>query len=119
MMRTLILACVLWLAPACASAPNERPVASAHSLEQRGVALVQAYAIILDAAAQIVRDPATPVAVKEALVRAERVATPAVEVLALALRAHAQIRSDVSERRLVDAARHAEASLQSFAAAIP
>ncbi|MBL8549523.1 MAG: hypothetical protein JNJ73_06030 [Hyphomonadaceae bacterium] len=119
MMRVLLLACVLWLAPACATVPGERPAASSHSMEARAVALLQAYAVILDEAAKVAADPATPLAVKQTLARAERVATPAAEALVLALRAHARAQSDGSELQLVEAMRFAEAALMSFAAAIP
>lgn len=97
--RIIALALALAATPACASlplgqTPIENPVAAARTLDQRAYAVLHAYAAIVEEAGDIVRDPATPRAFKQALGRAERVATPAAETLALAVRAYVQARAD-------------------------
>lgn len=82
--------------PGCASLALrfESPIAAAQTLDQRTYALLNTYAAILEEAADIVRDPAVPLAVKRALGDAERAATPAVEAAEAAFRVYAQARGD-------------------------
>jgi hypothetical protein len=83
-MRVAALAFVLSLTPACAAVHNANPLAPAETTDQRAYALVSAYALVLEQAAALARDPATPRAVKNALVQAESAATPAVELVKIA-----------------------------------
>jgi hypothetical protein len=89
---SLTLGAILAVTPGCASFPIgaatvENPVAAARGADQRAYALLQTYAAIVEEAADIVRDPHAPAALKRALVEAERVATPAAETLGAAARA--------------------------------
>lgn len=80
LIQALALGVALAVAPACAAlkAPAfENPVAAAQTADQKAYALLAAYAAVLEEATDVVRDPATPTAFKQMLVRAERVATPA------------------------------------------
>lgn len=97
--RTLFLALVFAAMPACASLQLgqtrlENPIAAARSADQRAYALIRAYAAIVEEAADIARDPAAPAALKRALAGAERVATPAVETLQIAVLAYVRARAD-------------------------
>ena len=98
-LRTLALACLLTLTPACAAtqlgtARLENPVAAARTLDQRAFALLHAYAAVIEEATDIVRDPVTPLGFTRALGQAERVATPAAEALEIAVGAYIRARSD-------------------------
>ncbi|MEZ5972510.1 MAG: hypothetical protein R3C31_11930 [Hyphomonadaceae bacterium] len=98
-LRVLALACALTLTPACASLELgatriENPLAAAQTIDQRAYALLHAYAAILEEATDIVADPATPLAFKQALGQAERVATPAAETLHVAVTAYMRARAD-------------------------
>jgi hypothetical protein len=114
-LRALALACVLSLTPACASLQPtriENPIEVARTLDQRGYALLHAYAALLEEAADIVRDPATPPSVTRALAQAERVATPAMETLEIALAAYLRARADgQAVQRLGEAIAAAQAPL--------
>lgn len=97
--RALTLACALALTPACASfqvgqTRIENPVAAATSLDQRAYALLQTYAAVIEGATDVVRDPATPLALTRALGQAERMATPAAEALGIAVAAYVRARGD-------------------------
>jgi hypothetical protein len=97
--RVLALAVALAATPACGSLPFgetrlENPVAAARTLDQRGYALLHAYAAVVEEATDIVRDPAAPLAFKRALGQAERTATPAAETLGIAVRAYVRARAD-------------------------
>lgn len=95
--RTLTLAIVLALTPACASFDGDRidnPIAAATSLDQRAYALLQTYAAMIEEATDVVRDPATPLAMIRALGLAERMATPAAETLGVAVAAYVRARGD-------------------------
>ncbi|MEQ1707317.1 MAG: hypothetical protein ABL864_03185 [Terricaulis sp.] len=97
--RTFTLACVLALAPACASLQLgqtriENPIAAATSLDQRAYALLQTYAVLIEEATDVVRDPVTPLALTRALGQAERMATPAAEALGIAVAAYVRARGD-------------------------
>ena len=59
---------------------------------------MHAYAAIVEEAADIVRDPATPRAFKRALGQAERVATPTVETLQVAVTAYIRAREAPADR---------------------
>lgn len=95
-LRVIALALTLAATPGCASLALrfESPIAAAQTLDQRTYALLNTYAAILEEAADIVRDPAVPLAVKRALGDAERAATPAVEAAEAAFRVYAQARGD-------------------------
>lgn len=96
MMRwiSLTLTCALLLAPvaACTHVPKA-PIVAAPSTEARVIEVLDGYAILLDAATALVRDPRTPVGIKTALVRAERRATPAVQTLGAAYLAFLRARA--------------------------
>jgi hypothetical protein len=97
--RALALGLALAATPACASLPfgetrMENPVAAARTLDQRAYALLHAYAAVVEEATDLVRDPATPAALKTTLGQAERAATPAAEALGIAVRAYVQARAD-------------------------
>lgn len=106
-MRVIALALVLAATPACAAlhigeTRIENPASAARTVDQHAYALLLSYAATLEEAADLVRDPATPVEVRAALGRAERAATPVVEALAAALQAyragegnHAQLRAAI------------------------
>jgi hypothetical protein len=98
-LRVIVLACVLTFLPACASlqlghARFDNPIAAAQTADQRAYALLHAYAAVVEEATDIVRDPATPPAFKRALGQAERMATPAVETLQIAVSAYLRARAD-------------------------
>ncbi len=86
--RVMALALALAIIPACASLPIETTVAAARTPDQRAYALLHSYAAMLEEAADIVGDPATPAEARAALARAERAATPAAEALRAAMRAY-------------------------------
>lgn len=91
--RALALFVALSAAPACASlqsaAPRiENPMIAARMLDQRAYAIVHTYAAVIEEATDIIRDPAAPPALLATLADAERVATPAVESLAIAARTY-------------------------------
>jgi hypothetical protein len=87
-LRTIGLAIALAATPACSTLRAASPVPAEASLEQNAYALIGAYALTLDEATALVKNPATPRAVKTALAKAEMVATPAVELVKVAAIAH-------------------------------
>lgn len=98
-LRALVLALALAAAPACAAfhlgeTKFENPAAVANTLDQRAYALLRTYAAVIEQATDIVRDPATPLALTQALARAERVATPAVEAMQIAVTAYIRAQAD-------------------------
>lgn len=98
-MRALALALALAATPGCASLQLgqtriENPVAAAQTLDQRAYALIHTYAAVLEEATDVIADPATPRMVKDPLVRAERIATPAIETLGIAAGAYVRARAD-------------------------
>lgn len=96
-LRVFALACVLAVTPACAALPKfENPVASAHAIDQQAYALLSTYAAVLEEAADVVADPATPAALRRSLGQAERAATPAVETLQIAIRAYLRAKADLA-----------------------
>jgi hypothetical protein len=99
--RALALACALAVTPACAALrplAESNPVAVAETADQKAYALVMSYAAVLEIAARRVADPATPPEVKAALARAERIATPAVDALRVAIVAYLRARADYETR---------------------
>jgi hypothetical protein len=117
-LRALALACALALTPACASLQLgetrlENPAVAARTLDQRGYALLGAYAALIEESTDIVRDPAVPIAVKRALGQAEAAATPTVETLEIALAAYLRARADFAA-----AATGAQPALQRAATAL-
>jgi len=98
-LRVIALAFALTFTPACTSLQLgqtrlQNPVTAAQTLDQRAYALLHTYAAIVEEAADIVRDPTTPIAFKRALGQAERVATPATETLQIAVTAYMRARAD-------------------------
>jgi hypothetical protein len=98
-LRVLALALALAATPACASlnlgeTRFENPATAARTLDQRAYAMLNAYAAVIEEAADIVRDPAAPLAFKRALGQAERAATPAAETLQIAVVAYLSARAD-------------------------
>jgi hypothetical protein len=98
-LRVLALACALTLTPACSaldlgSTRIENPIAAARTIDQRAYALLHSYAAVMEEATDIVADPATPLAFKRALGQAERVATPAIETLHIAVTSYMRARAD-------------------------
>jgi hypothetical protein len=87
-LRTIALALCLAATPACSSLRGANPIPAEASLEQNAYALIGAYALTLEEATVLVKNPATPTKVKTALAKAERVATPAVELVKIAAIAH-------------------------------
>lgn len=97
MLKTLALAVALVLTPACSTLQTpklENPVAAARTADQKAYALLASYAAVLEEATDLVRDPLVPAAAKQALVRAERFATPAAETLRIALVGYLRARAD-------------------------
>ncbi len=98
-MCVLALACALTITSACAALQLgetriENPVAAAQTIDQRAYGLLHAYAAIVEEATDIVADPATPLAFKRALGRAERAATPTAETLQIAVTAYMRAHAD-------------------------
>lgn len=84
-------------APACTilrppDLPN--PIADAKTPDQKALALIESYAAILEEATDLVAHPETPAAVRQALARAERAATPAIDVLRIAMATHLRAEAD-------------------------
>ena len=93
-LAALALGC---LAPACASfrppdIPN--PIAAAKTPEHKAIALIETYAVILEEATDLVANPNTPNAVRQALAAAERAATPSIDLLRIAFGAHLRAQAD-------------------------
>lgn len=84
LLRTIALAFVLSLTPACASGPLPDPFAAAQSADQKAYALIRAYALVLEEAADLASNSATPQSVRDALTKAEAAATPAIELVKIA-----------------------------------
>jgi hypothetical protein len=95
-LRAIALALALSSVPACAHLPSfENPIAAAQSVDQRAYALLRTYAVVLEEATDIVRDPNAPATLKRALGQAERIATLAAETLGVAVRAYVGARADL------------------------
>jgi hypothetical protein len=121
-LRAVALALALAATPACAGIDIPNPFAVAQSADQRAYALLQTYAALVEEAANIVRAPSTPAAIRRAIGQAEAVATPAAEALAQALSAYNAARNagdaDVARVQLEIARAEAEAPIAAFAAAM-
>jgi len=92
--RALLLALMLAATPACASASHANPVAVAQTADQKAYALLASYAAVLEEATDLVRDPALPADARRALIRAERIATPAAQALRIAFVTYLRARAD-------------------------
>ncbi|MFT3726365.1 MAG: hypothetical protein QM759_00860 [Terricaulis sp.] len=93
--RATMLALVMFTAlPSCASAPIANPVAVARTLDQQAYAVLDTYAVLVEEAAKVAADPNVPIGVKRALGQAEKVATPAVQIVESALAAYIRARAD-------------------------
>lgn len=97
--RALALSLALAATPACAAFQAgdtrfENPLAAARTIDQRAYAVLHSYAAVIEEAADIVRDPAAPLAFKRALGQAERAATPAAETLHVAVVAYLGARAE-------------------------
>jgi hypothetical protein len=98
-LRALALALAFAATPACSSlslfgTQIDNPVAAAHTLDQQAYAVLDSYAVLLEEATKLVADPNVPIAAKRALGQAERVATPAAQVVESALAAYLRARAD-------------------------
>lgn len=96
-LRAMALALALAATPACASLATpklENPVAAAKTADQTAYALLESYAAVLEEATDIVRNPSAPAVLKQGLVRAELVATPAADTLRAAFVAYLRARAD-------------------------
>jgi hypothetical protein len=96
----------------------ENPVAAAKTLDQRAHAALQSYGAVLESAAELVADPRTPGAVKQALRSAEAATTPSVETLEIGLSSYlrAQARYQVLAGGDASQTQKAAAALASAAA---
>lgn len=118
LIQALALGAALAAVPACAAlkAPAfENPVSAAQTADQKAYALLASYAAVLEEATDVVRDPSTPPAFKQTLVRAERIATPAAETLRIALVGYLRARADYAA--LPDDASRAERAAATLAIA--
>lgn len=94
-MRAALLALFMVTAlPSCASVQLANPVAAARTLDQQAYAVLDTYAVLVEEATKVVADPNVPIGVKRALGQAERVATPATQVVESALAAYIRARAD-------------------------
>lgn len=121
-LRTLALAIAFAATPACASLEIPSPFAAARSVDQHAYALLQTYASLVEEAADIVRNPATPTEARRAIGQAERTATPTIETLAAALDAYNTARNagdaEAARVRLDQARAEAEAPVAALASLI-
>lgn len=108
-LRVAALALALAATPACVALTPLNPFSVTRSVDQQAYALMGAYALALDEASALVRNPATPRGVKAALAAAEARATPAVELVKVAAvayrRAETQTSSAVLTHAISDAQR--------------
>lgn len=94
-LRVAVLALTMAVTlPSCASVPIANPIAAARTLDQQAYAVLDTYAVLVEEATKIVADPAVPIAAKRALGQAERVATPAAQIVESALAAYMRARAD-------------------------
>jgi len=102
-LRVCALALALAATPACVSLTPLNPFSAARSADQQAYALIGAYALVLEEATALVRDPATPRGVKAALAAAEARATPAVEVVKIAAVAYRRAETETASAALAQA----------------
>ncbi len=114
-LRTIAIGLCLAATPACASLRAASPVPAEASLEQSAYALIGAYALTLEQATRLVQSPATPQNVKTALARAERVATPAVELVKIAAIAHQRAETGATSAALLRALTEAQGPASALA----
>jgi hypothetical protein len=114
-LRTIALALCLAAIPACATLRAANPVPAEASLEQNAYALIGAYALTLEQATILVRNPATPPNVKAALAKTERVATPAVELVKIAAIAHRRAETGATSAALARALAEAQGPASALA----
>lgn len=107
-LRTLALALALAAVPACSALRAANPIPAHATAEQQAYAFLGAYALTLDQATIIVRNPSTPPRVKTALARAEAAATPAVELVKIAAVAHRRGKSASTAAALAHALSEAQ-----------
>ncbi|MDX2233505.1 MAG: hypothetical protein NW200_03320 [Hyphomonadaceae bacterium] len=112
-LRAALLAIALSVTPACAAfraADAVNTVAAAETADQKAYALLLGYAAVLEEATDIVADPETPPPVKTALARAERIATPAADMLRVAFATYLRARADYEAQIGADASRRERAA---------
>lgn len=114
-LRVCALAVALAATPACVSLTPLNPFTTARSVDQQAYALIGAYALALEEASVLVRDPATPRAVKTALATAEARATPAVEVVKIAAVAYRRAETETSGAALARAISEAQRPIADLA----
>jgi len=122
--QALGLTAALCLGGGCASLPlpssaaMERPFPPGADLETQAYALLQAYAASLEVAQELVARPETPRPLTAALSRAEALATPAVETLALALAEYLRAQAELQRAPGEGAARNAAVAGAALAQAV-
>jgi hypothetical protein len=118
LLRTVTLAVALSATPACAVFAARTPTATqaVASVEEQAYLLVGAYALVLDEATRLVRDPSTPKTVKIALGKAEAAATPALELVKVAAIAYRQAHDGQSQAALARAIADAQAPVAALSA---
>lgn len=112
-LRALALALLLSFTPACSAlqrADAVNPLAVAETADQKAYALLLSYAAVLEEATDIVADPETPAPTKAALARAERLATPAADMLRIASDAYLKTRADYEAQIGADAGKRDRAA---------
>lgn len=123
-LRAAALALVLGLASGCSSLPLpgggrlESPIPAAASLEIQAYGVLQTYAAVLEEAGDLVRRPQTPTRLVETLARAEALATPAVEAVAIALTEYLRARAELESTPGEGAARTAAVAGAALAQAL-
>lgn len=110
-LRICALALALAATPACVSLTPLNPFTAARSADQRAYALIGAYALTLEEATVLVRNPATPRAVKAALAEAEARATPAIELVKVAAIAYRRAETETTSAALAGAIADAQAPI--------
>jgi hypothetical protein len=123
-LRGALLALALAAIPACLSIDRPAPsvIETRLSPEQRAYALLSAYAVALEAATDLMRDPAVPAPVKHALAEAERRATPAAEALHASVIAYLRSRdaaAGLALHRTLSEAETSVAHLQALVGSAP
>ena len=120
--RTFALAFALAATPACAQLALPNPLSAAQRADQSAYAVLQTYAALVEEAADIVRDPATPASIRRTIGAAEREATPVVEALSDALLAYNTARNgadaEAARLRLERARIAAEPAVAALAALV-
>ena len=102
-LRVCALAVALAATPACVSLTPLNPFSAARSADQQAYALIGAYAVTLEEATALMKNPATPRGVKTALAAAEARATPAVELVRVAAIAYRQGETETASAALTRA----------------